>query len=830
MSKLRIFIEGQELDTLDSVKVPITRQFEELDDPTVICNDYSKTVTVPLTAHNNDIFGHAYRTDRAIVAGSDDTPLVGVYFDPYKKLQCRLQWGSDVIMTGYAKMLKVTQEGYEVTINGELGRVFQEMQKITFDGTKYSGAEHTKYWINGAKYVDVEVNKDLVAANWKKAPSALSGDLHEVGDADYDVHSVIGFTPNNAFTDGFDYKSYGVDEEHTFADLLIASGFEDSGITADTAIGDGLHPREEGEFRAINQIPHIYWVQFCKIFAAKVQSVTGYTLDVSNVCNSLNHLAMRLKTPSQSVSELKENIYTFDTVSNNYAGLTGFSTKKTGALQLGIVSEQWSGICNTTSNVLQLGTRVGLMKCTVPITIGVRGPSKTPVAIAKGDYLLVSIIVNGNEYHNFYIVSSDSTVSVPSAWNNYKVVMDNFSGSSADGWWSYPELTFYTKVSNTTAAFRYSIHYYADDYPWRDSNPAVTYYTYTHIAKASAGNLTVQVAGDMALHQVTLNDLWDNDVQPFDVLLNYCKVHRLRFVVDETTKTISIKPFASQVSEFSTKDMTDRVDMSKGFDVEPVAFTSHFIRFNTSNADTTNASEYATEYGLKYGEKRLTTQYNFDTSEKTLFDDYRTDILYTPYVNSLPVMMSKKRVLYILPSEIYVDAQKENKYADNFGTFYYITRGRFDTDDNLTDVAVTDASYAQEYNNKYFYLRISDSGRYSEQVAYYLKPNHFYSKELEMLGVPAKNYTYLSTYFSGMKDLYTRKWQNYISERYNVQNKVVTCYVRLSASEFMAFDFKQLWKIGGVCYMVNKIYDYDITSDEPVKVQLVTIQDINGYI
>lgn len=145
MSKLRIFIEGKELDTLDSVTVPITRQFEELSNPTIICNDYSKTVTVPLTAHNNDIFGHAYRTDRAIVAGSDDTPLVGVYFDPYKKLQCRLQWGSDVIMTGYAKMLKVTQEGYEVTINGELGRVFQEMKKITFDGTSQY-ADRRQVW------------------------------------------------------------------------------------------------------------------------------------------------------------------------------------------------------------------------------------------------------------------------------------------------------------------------------------------------------------------------------------------------------------------------------------------------------------------------------------------------------------------------------------------------------------------------------------------------------------------------------------------------------------------------------------------------------------
>ena len=127
MSKLRIFIEGKELDSLESVTVPITKQFEELSDPTMICNDYSKTVTVPLSKNNNDIFGHCYNPDRLIAAGDDDTPLVGIYFDPYKKLDCRLQWGDDVFFTGYAKMLKVTNKGYEVTINGELGKIFQEL-------------------------------------------------------------------------------------------------------------------------------------------------------------------------------------------------------------------------------------------------------------------------------------------------------------------------------------------------------------------------------------------------------------------------------------------------------------------------------------------------------------------------------------------------------------------------------------------------------------------------------------------------------------------------------------------------------------------------------
>lgn len=826
MSKLRIFIEGSELDTLQSVSVPITRQYEELSDPTVICNDYSKTITVPLSANNNAIFGHAYRPDRLISAGSEDTPLVGVYFDPYKRLQCRVQWGDDIVLSGFAKMLRVSSNGYELTINGELGRLFQEMKKITFDETKYSGSEKTAYWIDGSKYVNCDLNKDLVAASWRKAPSSISGELREVGDEGYNVHDIIGFTPNNAIVDGFTASSYGDTEEHTFEDLLTSFDFESGGLSAASVVGDGFKPREVGEFRAVNQIPHIYWDKFCKIFAKKVQSVTGYTLDLTNICNSNNHLAMRLKTQEQEVLEMNENVYHFTTISNTYSGSSGFATSRSGALVLNADSQQIN-ILNTTTNALEMKTRTGLMKIDIPVVLGVQGPSTTPTAIAKGDYIKIAITVASNVY-TFYIVSSDSTVTIPGGVT--KVVMDNFTGSASGGWWSYPHLTFYTRQYGTDVSFRYSIVYGVDTYPWRDSGDHLGYSTYTHLRyNTNETQVQCMVKGSLQLHNITLNDLWDNDYQPFDMLLTYCKVHRLRFVVDELAKTIKVAPFVASADDFSIVDMSERLDVSKGFDVEPVTMSSHYIRLNAENSDTTNASDYNATTGLSYGDKRLTTQYNFDTTEQELFSGYKTDILYTPYVSSLAQILNNKRVLYVLPSEVYVDAESDGKYVDNFGSLYFITRGLFDTDSNLTSVSVSDASVFQEMNQQYFYVRISNTA-YTTASRYYLKPNHYYSTQLELLGKPAKNYTYLTSYFSGYKDLYTIKWQSYLNERYNVQNKRVTCYVRMLPHEFMAFDFRQLWRIGNTLYMVNKIYDYDVTSDEPTKVELITIQDINGYL
>jgi hypothetical protein len=133
---IRLFIENTEIELDESVQFAITKQFEDLNNPTSIINDWSKTVSIPFTAHNNGIFGHIYNPDRIIVS-SDNAALTGIYFDPTKKLDMRLQWGDAVLMTGYAKMTDIKQTNgngtYNITLFGQLGRVLYEMKKITFD-------------------------------------------------------------------------------------------------------------------------------------------------------------------------------------------------------------------------------------------------------------------------------------------------------------------------------------------------------------------------------------------------------------------------------------------------------------------------------------------------------------------------------------------------------------------------------------------------------------------------------------------------------------------------------------------------------------------------
>ena len=124
---------------------------------------------------------------------------------PADKVSCRFP-------LRYAKMNEIKKKDgtgtYEITLFGQLGKVFQEMKKITFDTT----TEDTDYLINGGDYVDERINRTLVANSWTMSEQT-DDILRTKGSTGYNVLDIIGFAPNNSISEGFKYKTYQVDSE-----------------------------------------------------------------------------------------------------------------------------------------------------------------------------------------------------------------------------------------------------------------------------------------------------------------------------------------------------------------------------------------------------------------------------------------------------------------------------------------------------------------------------------------------------------------------------------------------------------------------------------------
>ena len=132
------------------------------------------------------------------------------------------------------------------------------MSKITFDRATDSSA----YIIDGSQYLDEVIDSSLIYNSWTSSgqqqitlyPRKLvvpGGST--VNHPAYRVTDIIGFAPNNAFDNGFDYKSFQsvTSKIETFTSVLENNGFEDiTGVAPDNAIPNGLLPREIGEYRS----------------------------------------------------------------------------------------------------------------------------------------------------------------------------------------------------------------------------------------------------------------------------------------------------------------------------------------------------------------------------------------------------------------------------------------------------------------------------------------------------------------------------------------------------------------------------------------------------
>ena len=880
MSKLRIFIEGLELDTLDSVTVPITRQFEELSDPTVICNDYSKTVTVPLSKNNNAIFGHCYNPDRLIVAGGEDTPLVGIYFDPYKKLECRLQWDDDVFFTGYAKMLKVTEKGYEVTINGELGKIFQELQKITFDKSKYEDEEYVaKYWIDGSKYVNAEINKELVYNCWNSTHD--DNTLREVTDSDYDITDIIGFVPNNSYSDGFDYKNYEyVDYDDgnslktkSFADLFQSAGWGDdgaktfeeaSGVSADSVIGDGFLPAQFNEWRSCLQIPFIYWDMFWQIFAKKGKELTGYEWEFSDGWDRSNNknyngigvtLLQRDAIDFESDAKV-DNAFSMSINADDYSATAGgsavISTTQTKGSEVDGYNVRFSiapsffiklkGTNATNSvgfNYYQMASTYAYYYGGIIVNYRYTDSNGTTTFLRVGFCSSRTregekTLGNAMYWFKHWFTDCDAYVGVdnvttPSSGVVYDFIFGtdetmygNVTTKGSGGVVSIEvEYLFFSETSATASTKSSPFAYF-------DGSSVTSIHDFTTAATEVTISPSYYLTNFRSGDSFTLNDICRLD---FSNILDYCKRFRINIVVDELEKKIKFS--RSLFANSTIVDKTGKIDAST-FDIAPITFESKYVDFGYKSVNTKLGVAYRNAIGLAYGAKRLTTAYNFDTRQNTLFEKTTETLLYSPSCLIYGFLMQKNPVVsFFCYSNNYLECRdSDGKTIDVSGAYFYPTKKKIDT------------YYTHLISDDSPSMALRDTYCYQTHMLYSLHTDYWTSPELVMADplilptiyytclwtLPKKNYTAQADYFSRLRGgIFESFWQTYLSERYNTQNKKVTTYVRLSPSDFINFDFSQFWKIGNQLYIVNKIYDYDITSDKYTKVDLITVQDINAY-
>ena len=870
---------------------------------------------------------------------SKQQPMTGINFNPLKKLSFRIERDSEVIMTGYAKMNQVKQNNgkgtYELTLFGELGKLFQEMKKITFDTT----TDNTNYLIDGSAYVEEYINKELVAASWKSEGQTKSdlqekwiysidsqtGETVKKPNLSYKVTDIIGFAPSNAYKEGFDFTTFqtasgGEGASSTFQEAL-EKGFEGfpnfekvTGISPSTIIPNGISPRGLGEYRSYLQLPYIYWNKLFQIFKAKAESITGYKFILdSNWFNSSNpywyNLVYMLKqfdikdggTSANTYKSIGTHPYA-DTIPPN-TNTTAYEPNlfESAAFAYRYIYDgtksQWTTQRNIpiTSDHCEKTESIPLVQGNMRLTLSPNERVVTQAFSIKGELELYygkaiqGLGYNTNVHKGFfyspdvvtcvnlkytgangtvrrqigailqknanqpcvdYANNAEAKCLIPRNCNRMNYKPDSTSSYRGTGCvWEfnlnfpetnlfYSEFGDYVDISIETncwfpdgaaAMMPYGRQNYMDGsleaMPPKFSSK---YQFATLINFNSELRITSGIFRSGSLF--TLNDIWNKEVSIFDEILRYCKMFRIGIYVDESNKQLMFTPLNKYFENYTVTDWTNKIDKSKDFNITPITFEDKYILFNYEDGETKNNKIYKEKYGYNYGEYRLTTDYNFNNKTNKLFEGQKPSNIISPAVLTWNTLFRENKIIYRIPvGESYIDdADKENKMIDTFGQFYFHNGLNHFTKTDMPSVYITDDTKLMSWNQTYFYTGgFDEGGTFSTSDTY---PNLSLYRDDNMItfAIPKECYVF-NTSYSNKKGIYDNFWEKYINERYNIQNKLITCYVTLKPTEFSQFKWNQFVKIGNQLCIVNKIYDYDVTSNSPTKVDLITIQNIDGY-
>lgn len=124
---IEIYISNKKLDLIEDIDVNFTYTSIDTINPSAVKNSFSKTVSVPSTPNNDEIFGHIWRFD-SYITSSNQTNYTGVYFDPHKRTPFYIMRNGAVVENGYCVLesisMKENEKTYNLNLFGGLGEFF----------------------------------------------------------------------------------------------------------------------------------------------------------------------------------------------------------------------------------------------------------------------------------------------------------------------------------------------------------------------------------------------------------------------------------------------------------------------------------------------------------------------------------------------------------------------------------------------------------------------------------------------------------------------------------------------------------------------------------
>lgn len=682
---IKLYIGDQEVDYSDKLSLPITYTLEDLKNPTIVKNSFSKTISIPGTKNNNKIFGDMFDLKKFIE--SNPTSGIGVKFDPSKRVDFKLFNGSTLVESGYIQLNNISVQNkvitYSITLYGGLGDFFYNL-KYKEDGELKTLAD-LRYFIedvSGNLYDEADefnfkVNKELVEE------CMFYNTIDETSNT---LKDFLTFIPAyNGVYENFDNETClintneGIFPTSITKDDKTYTPYEGYGLAK---LNKPYTEWEMRDLRSYKQRPGLKVSKLIKTICREENS--GYTVkfdpDFFNSGNPYwikSYVALPLLGSGDKETDNSTEGKLVKYNNNYWVGIKNGEEKASAA---GYTQITDSDYIFSTEDIIDMSALPSGSLTTIDLPIQIKFTNNTTTTANK---LYLSYVLNGKSNNTTYIMhpfrtsfvaqimifDAESTSLQPVAYSPiYNFTSDALGNNALAGpgtWFNYwpwtdaaiETIPGYFENLNGNFIFKSDagsniFHLVAKNVPkinkarviislnrYSESSEDIlplwtkqTMFPGTINDNAVDGSISI----NWAQNNYTVTTEWVGTVAS-DLLITKSSLLKTESTPADFLLSYSklfglyfIKDVNSKTITICTRnnffkdsvvDWSDRIDYDKDLTITPLLFEKKWYKLSLETPDTYYAKKYNKEYDIDYGQKRLNTGYNFNEETEDLYKD-----------------------------------------------------------------------------------------------------------------------------------------------------------------------------------------------------------------
>lgn len=659
LKKIRLFLRGIEADLPQAPDILFNYTEDDLRNPTIVKNSYTKTITLDDTPNNNKIFSGFWNNQFIVSSG----------FNPTKKLPFVLYLNGDLAEEGYARLDNVTgtlnTRKYQITLFGGLGDFFYNLMYNDEEGGKKSLAD--LHYISGSTSTDefdFTINMGAVKDAWKAmtlTEDQATGSMrkwkyinfmpaYEGLPEDFDSDKALinfksselvsGITSGDSGYTSFNgYALAELSREHTGNEMReFRSYLQRPVIKVNKVIEACCDPDNNGGYQVVldptffkNDNP--YWTDtwatlpLLKSFETVPDEITGTTLTLSAATYGGIYRPDRfywqehaLVTGGTALS--RDNMYAvqasftlqWNKVKQAYANVTS-----TYPLDFCMYdNDNWyQASCmimqlvayNANGQIVSGGKAVNLTSSFGHYNIDYPTPDNIGFVLPWGKEYTNDVGTWTGGYNRTYSNTINLSIDNVPAGATVKLVMRKYNLIGPDTTGGNLNICLCGQRADTTQ--------YTNDwlyYSWLTPEYEPIVVTMTNYS-LEAMNSDVVRSGS----HFKKSNILSTAYSPADFLLSYGKMFGLYFSKDRYEKKIYIRTRDTYYLPDTIEEVGDKIDRNR-MNIKPVFVGTKWLDFNTEVEESEDLEKYQESFGLNYGLQRVNTGYDFNADITNLFE------------------------------------------------------------------------------------------------------------------------------------------------------------------------------------------------------------------